>query len=130
MTLVGLIAIVALCASVVIALAALVLGSWQLMWASAILSLAFSIVTGLSIGALTFLLTTLQFMAAVGMRWSVGRREWAGLLAIGILLWVGLVPVQLFFGVVWLPWLLAFPLVALLCTAALISRSPLWSRAA
>ncbi|MCL5257401.1 MAG: hypothetical protein M1319_06350 [Chloroflexi bacterium] len=128
LTLLGLIAVAALVASSVLAGVALGRGSWQLMWAAGLLSLAFSLVTGLSIGGFVFLLTTLQFMAAIALRWSANRLGWVGLMALGSIIWVVLVPVQVYFGVVWLPWLLAFPLVMLLCTLALFFRGPLRHR--
>lgn len=91
--------------------------SWKLLWLAAVLSLAFSIAAGFSIGPLIFLLTCLQLAAAVASRWEAGRREWVLLLLAALLIWIVVVPVQIA-GLQWLPWLLAFPVVAVIAAVA------------
>lgn len=49
--------------------------SWLLMWMAAALSLAASIITGFSIGPFIFLITAVQFAAAVALRWMAGAMD-------------------------------------------------------
>ncbi len=91
--------------------------SWKLLWLAAVLSLAFSIAAGFSIGPLTFLLTCLQLAAAVAIRREAGRRGWMLLLLAALLIWIIVVPVQIA-GLPWLSWLLTFPVVAVIAAVA------------
>lgn len=110
-------------ASLLLTPLALLRRSWPLMWAAAALSLAVSIITGFSIGPLIFLLTALQFAAAVALRWAVGPRGWAALLLLAGLVWAVAVPGQLTLG--WpLPWVVAIFLVALAASAAILMPGP------
>ncbi len=100
MTLWPILLTVTLFASVWIMSIAFKRGSWALMWLAAFLSLAFSIVTGLTIGPFAFLLTCMQFAAAIALRWHLTWRRWMAL-SFGIfVLWFLLVPVQLILDVV------------------------------
>lgn len=91
--------------------------SWKRLWLAALLSLMCSIVAGFSIGPLIFLLTCLQLGAAVACRWQAGAKGWIVLLLVALLIWVIIVPVQLA-GLQWMPWLLAFPVVAVIAAVA------------
>jgi hypothetical protein len=129
MTPLGTIVVSALFVSIVLTVVAIVSRSWLEMWVAALLSLVFSIVAGFSLGPFVFLLTSLQLMSAIGMRWRASGLTWTSLLALGIIIWVALVPLQLISGVVLLPWLIGFPLVTLICTIILFARGGLKSKA-
>ena len=91
--------------------------SWKLLWLAAVLSLIFSIAAGFSIGPLAFLLTCLQLGAAVASRREAAIQEWVLLLLIALIIWIIVVPLQIT-GLQWLPWLLAFPVVAVIAMVA------------
>ena len=109
----------ALLVSVVLTAAGVTRRAWPVLWAAAMLSAGFSIAAGFSVGPLVFLLTCCQLAAALQLRWD-GRlqRPWQVVPA-GVLLWVLVVPVQLL-GMRWFPWLIAFPLVTLIATVAIL----------
>jgi hypothetical protein len=119
---VELLAILALGASVFLTLAAIMSRSWLLMWLASLLSLVYCIVADFSIGPYVFLLTSLQLVAAIGMRRQAAASTLVVLLLVGIVIWVVIVPLQLIFGLVQVPLIIALPLVWLLFTVVLFIR--------
>ena len=111
-----------LLASLILTPRALVTGSWWTMWSAAVLSSVVSVAGALSIGALTFLLTCLQLAGAVALRRAAGQHGWTVLMLAAILVWTLIVPAQVLIGG-WFPWLLAFPLVTLVGTIALLANA-------
>jgi hypothetical protein len=118
---------VGLVASLLLTPLALLRRSWLLMWAAAALSLAASIITGVSIGPFIFLVTALQFAAAVALRWVATPRGWAALLLLAGLVWALALPVQIALG--WLlPWVVAIPLVVIAASVAILVPRPRYRR--
>jgi hypothetical protein len=97
--------------------------SWRTLWAAAMLSLLFSLLTGFSIGPLSFLLTCLQLASAIALRFGAVWRDWLGLLLGGVVVWVLIVPVQVAVGS-WMPWTLAWPATAAVASAVLAVGLP------
>lgn len=93
--------------------------SWLMLWVAALFSLFFSLAAGLSIGPYVFLLTCLQLGGALARRWRLGVMGWALFLLSAVLVWVVIVPGQLQ-GPLWLPWVLAFPIVTILASLGLL----------
>jgi hypothetical protein len=83
-------------ASPVLMLRAVFSRSWILMWLAALGSFILSILGMFSIGAFVFLLTCLQLVAVVAMRWRFSPLRWTVGLLLGVLIWVLLVPVQIY----------------------------------
>lgn len=99
--------------SIALTIRALAGRSWVVMWVAALGSLVVSFLGMLSIGGLTILLTSLQIAAAVGLRQSASTRRWAVYVPLAVLVWVIVVPVQLF-ATQWLSWFFLFPLLGAL----------------
>lgn len=87
-------------ASPLLAVRAIWLHSWVMMWVAALASLIVGGVTIFSIGGVVFLLTSLQVAATFGLRYGLSRRALVGVLLLATLLWVVIVPIQ-FFGLIW-----------------------------
>jgi hypothetical protein len=102
-------------------------GSWQTMWAAALVSLAFCLIAIWSIGSLLFLLTCLQLVAAIAMRRAVDLRGWAALILAG-----GMAFVLVVYGLATLraheSWAIAFPLAFAIGSLPLFSALPAWRR--
>lgn len=113
--------------SLLLTMRALWSGSWQTMWAAALVSLAFCLIAIWSIGSLLFLLTCLQLAAAIAMRRSVDVRGWATLILAG-----GIAFVLVVYGLASLrvqeSWVIAFPLAFAIGSLPLISALPAWRR--
>lgn len=112
-----------LVASLVLSVLALRRDSWRMMWGAALLSLLFSIIAGFSVGPLVFLLALLQFASALALQRMMPTRGWLVAVGTGVLLWIVIVPLQLIFDVVVLPWLLAFVAVGMASSTILFLGS-------
>lgn len=112
----------ALITTVLLTPLALLTGSWFIMWVAALISAAVSFTGIFSIGPLTFLLTCLQFAAAIALRRSSAEAEWKVWLLLGLGVWVLVVPAQMLslavLGRGVLGWYYAFPLIAAVGTIA------------
>lgn len=116
----GVIAVLALGASALLTVAALLSSSWLTMWLASLLSLAFCLLADPAVGPYVFLLTLLQLVGAMGLRWEKGGPALAALLAIGIIIWAVVVPLQLALGIISVPLLVALPSIWVVYTGILL----------
>jgi hypothetical protein len=117
--LLAIILVVALVAPLLLTPVALLRRSWLLMWAAAAFSLATTFITAPSIGSFIFLITALQFAAAVALRWAVDPRGRAALLLLAALIWAIALAVQVALGWPAL-WVVALPLVVIAASVAML----------
>jgi hypothetical protein len=113
--------------SLLLTVRAILSGSWQAMWAAALVSLAFCLIAIWSIGSLLFLLTCLQLAAAIALRRAVDLRGWAALILAG-----GMAFALVVYGLATLraheSWAIAFPLAFVIGSLPLFSALPAWRR--
>jgi drug/metabolite transporter superfamily protein YnfA len=87
------------------------------MWAAALTSLVFSLISIGSLGLVTLLLTCLQLAAAIALRRSAAAHGWT--FAVAVLVWVVIVPAQLL-GAIQADWFYAPTLAFLLGSLVLM----------
>ena len=106
-------------ASPLLTLRELWLRSWVMMWIAAFISLLVGSALIFSLGAVIFLLTNLQVAAAYILRRGLPRNQALALLLVALLIWVLVVPTQVF-GLVELGGFGYLPLVALVLLVGLL----------
>jgi hypothetical protein len=105
--------VLALTASIVFTLRALLSRTWMVMWMAAFASLVASTLGVYSIGAVIFLVTCLQIAVAAALRRGASWLGLAGALFLGALTWIVIVPGQIY-GSAWLGGFSVNPLIGVL----------------